>query len=72
MVGIGEHLVMMGGDRNKRLERLKDLYFLKIPSRLSWNRERLIWIGYHEEECAFSKCGKDVIYLIILHIYMGF
>ena len=65
MVRIGEYLVMMGGDRNKKLKRLKDLYFLKIPVRAGWCRERLLWIGYHDDECVFSKCAKDVIQLII-------
>ena len=65
MVRIGEYLVMMGGDRNKRLKRLKDLYFLKIPVRAGWCRERLLWIGYEDDECVFSKCAKDVIQLIV-------
>ena len=65
MVRIGEYLVMMGGDRNKKLKRLKDLYFLKIPVRAGWCRKRLLWIGYQDDECVFSKCAKVVIQLII-------
>ena len=67
MVRIEEYLVMMGGDRNKKLKRLKALYFLKIPVRAGWCRVRLLWIGYEkgEDNCVFSTYAKDVIQLII-------
>merc|ERR550525_2004423 len=64
MVRIGEYLVMMGGDGNKDLKKMKDLYFLKIPTRIPWCNERVIWIGYYENGCVFSKCSRDVMRII--------
>ena len=64
MIRIEEYLVMMGGDGNKNLKEMKDLYFLKLPTRIAWCNERVIWIGYYENGCVFSKCSRDVMRII--------
>merc|ERR1712087_744932 len=66
VVRVGEFLVQLGGKRNKHNGEV--LHLLKLPTPLSWNKERLLWIAHlKEQESAsmLSECGRDVIAHII-------
>ena len=44
--------------------RTYDVWGLKIPTKGSWEKERLLWIGYekgNQNKCPFAELPKDVI-----------
>ena len=84
LVRIGDLLVQIGGRTGKpnlstvarnRRKTGEGGWVLKIPTRVSWERERLLWIGYlknyNNEKCWFGTVPKDIIRLIVSFFYQA-
>jgi len=71
IVKLGNCLIQIGGNGLSRNDRdyVRQLWCLTYPTFLSWNKERLLWIGFYKNDktkkCYFKILGKDLIGQII-------
>ena len=76
LVRIGNLLVQIGGKYRLGYRKAgQQGWVLKIPTRVSWERERLLWIGYlknyNNEKCWFGTVPKDIVRLIVSFFYQA-